>query len=139
MATTLREVRGQVSRRDLEEMHSELRGQFDAMKREVMGAIRGVANNSNSSAKVIRSEDETSKTSQQESAECCSIPCCANTCPRSTATNHETTKRAENLKILKLYQRKQLMVLECGTHQVTKQLNVETYNQLLACPSMIQT
>ncbi len=135
VATTLGEVRGQVSRRDLEDLGSELRGQIDSMKTEVMGAIRGVASNSHSSAKAIRSEDETS-TSQQETANCCNVPCCANTCSRSAATNPEATKCAENLEILKLFQRKQLMVLECGAHQVTKELNVETC-QSVVCLSML--
>ncbi len=109
-----------------EDLRSEVRGQTDSMKREVMGAIRGVASKSHPSAKAIRSEDETSKASQQEAPKCCNFPFCANTCSRSTATNPKTTKRAENLEIPKLSQRKQLMVLECGMHQVTKELNVET-------------
>ena len=99
------------------------------MRHDIMGAIgRNGPQTSANTAKAVRTEAERQSQVKDQRTPCSG--CCNGQVECSARI--ESTQRSENLKILKLSDRKQLTVLECAGHQVTKELEVETHQSIVS-------
>ncbi len=119
----------QVAKRDLDDLRAEFRNQISDIRREITGAIGiNAPQNHASTAKAVRTEDER-QTQVIEQGQTCGGYCSGKV---ECSARAEPTQRSDNLKILKLSERKQLTVLECAGHQVTKELEVETHQSIVS-------
>ncbi len=118
----------QVAKRDLDDLRAEFRNQLVDMRREIMGAIgRNAPQNRANTAKALRTENERQTQVVEQRQPCGS--CCSG--QGDSSSRAEPTQRSDNLKVSKLSEKRQLTVLECAGHQVTKELEIEIHQSIV--------
>ncbi len=118
----------QVAKKKLDDLRLEFRNQISDMRREIIGAIgRNAPPSHTNTAKAVRTEDERQTQVTEERQSCGG--CCSG--QAEYAARSENTQKSDNLKILKLSEKRQLTVLGCAGHQVTKELEVQTHQSII--------
>ncbi len=119
----------QVAKKDLEDLRVEFRKQISDMRREIMGAIgRNAPQTSGNTAKAVITEDERQSQVNDQRTPCSG--CCNSQVECSARV--ESTRRPENLKLLKRSDKKHLTVHECAGHQLTNELESETHQSIVS-------
>ena len=121
-----------VTQSDITKLEARMKQQVESMERRMLDVMRNAMNASNSrqgQTKAVRSADE-EMNPQSELAQQNMLPV-ENSHPEQQEHEWQQQGRQDHVKISKIAKKKQLSLLECGGHQITKELEFESAHSVI--------